>query len=115
MRYILKTSAKDTDDLFIGFDRDPNRRQRELTNNNNIKRKRHLRIMLKDILGSTEKQEKVTYGSVYKLTLTRISDNAVLNKDNAINNDEIKIIAIEWYVPHYTPSITQQAIFSKQF
>ena len=31
-----------------------------------------------------------------------------MNKDNAINNAKIKIIAIEWHVPHYTPSLEQQ-------
>ena len=46
--------------------------------------------------------------------MTRNSDNAVLNKDNAINVGKIKINAIEWYVPHYTPSIQQQAKLSKQ-
>ena len=50
----------------------------------------------------------------YKLTLTRNTDNSVLNKDNAINNAKNKINTIEWYVPHYTPSITQQAIISEQ-
>ena len=37
-----------------------------------------------------------------------------MNKDNAINNAKIEIIAIEWYVPHHTPSISNQAILSKQ-
>ena len=37
-----------------------------------------------------------------------------MNKDNAINNGRIKINAIEWYVPHYTPSMQQQIILSKQ-
>ena len=46
--------------------------------------------------------------------MTRNTDNAVLNKGNAINNAKIKIIAIEWYVPHYTPSMQQQAIICKQ-
>ena len=50
----------------------------------------------------------------YKLTLTRNNDNVVLNKGNAINIGKIKINAIEWYVPHYTPSIQQQSILSKQ-
>ena len=35
-------------------------------------------------------------------------------KDNTINNAKIKINAIEWYVPHYTPSISDHAILSKQ-
>ena len=46
--------------------------------------------------------------------MTRNSDNAVPNKGNGINNAKIKINAIEWYVPHYTPSMQQQSIFSKQ-
>ena len=50
----------------------------------------------------------------YKLTLTRNSDNAVLNKGNAISNGKNKINAIECYVPHYTPSMQQQSILSKQ-
>ena len=50
----------------------------------------------------------------YKLTLSRNNDNVVLNKGNAINIGKIKINAIEWYVPHYTPSIQQQSILSKQ-
>ena len=33
LMYKLITSARNTDDLSIGFDRDPDRRQRELTNN----------------------------------------------------------------------------------
>ena len=46
--------------------------------------------------------------------MTRNTDNAVLNKANGINNGKIKINAIEWYVPHYTPSMQQQSILSKQ-
>ena len=42
--YKLITSARGSDDLSIGFDRDRGRRQRELTNNKNIKGKYHVRI-----------------------------------------------------------------------
>ena len=112
--YKLLSSSKGCDDLSIGFDRDRNRRKRELTNNKNIKGKYHLRIYLKDIFGFAEYQEKGTYGLGYKLTLTRNSDNAVLNKDNAVNNAKIKINALEWYVPHYISSIDQQTILFKQ-
>ena len=44
----------------------------------------------------------------------RNSDNSVLNKDNATITGKTKITSIEWYVPHYTPSIPQQAILSEQ-
>ena len=114
LMYKLLTSSKGSDDLSICFDRDRNRRQRELTNNKSQKGKYHVRIYLKDVFGFAEYQEKATYGLGYKLTLTRNTDNTVLNKGNAINNGRIKINAIEWYVPHYTPSMQQQAILSKQ-
>ena len=39
--------------------------------------------------------------------MTRNTDNAVLNKDGATNNAKIKINAMEWYVPHYTPSLEE--------
>ena len=35
LMFILKTNARGSDDLPIGFDRDRNRKQRELTNNKN--------------------------------------------------------------------------------
>ena len=37
-----------------------------------------------------------------------------MNKGNTFNNGKIKIKAIEWYVPHYIPSMQQQSILSKQ-
>ena len=114
LMYKLITSSKGSDDSSIGFDRDRGRRQRELTNNKTQKGKYHVRIYLKDVFGFVEYQEKATYGLGYKLTLTIDTDNAVLNKGNAINIGKIKINAIEWYVPHYTPSTQQQAILSKQ-
>ena len=106
--------SKGSDDLSIGFDRDRGRRQRELTNTKSQKGKYHVRIYLKDVFGFAEYQEKATYGLGYKLSLTRKTDNAVLNKANAINNGKVQINAIEWYVPQYTPSMQQQAILSKQ-
>ena len=114
LMYKLLTSSKGSDDLSIGFDRDLNRRQRGLTNNKSQKGKFHVRIYLKDIFGFAEYQEKATYGLGYKLTFTRNTDNAVLKKANATNNAKIKTNAIEWYVPHYTPSMQQQSILSKQ-
>ena len=114
LMYKLLTSSRGSDDLSIAFDRDRKRRQRELTNNKTQKGKFHVRIYLKDVFGFAEYQEKAIFGLGYKLTLTGNSDNAVLNKGNAINNGKNKIIAIEWYVPHFTPSMQQQSILSKQ-
>ena len=114
LMYKLIISSRGSDALSIGFYRDRNRRQRELTNDKTQKRKYHIRIYLKDVFGFAQYQEKATYGLGYKSTLTRSIDNAVLNKGNAINNGKIKINAIEWYIPLYIPSIQQQSIISKQ-
>ena len=110
LMYKLLTSSKGSDDLSIGFDRDRNRRQRELSNDKSQKGNYHFGIYLKDVFGFAEYQDKGTFGLGYKLILTRNSDNAVLNKGNAINNGKSKINAIEWYVPHYTPSMQQESI-----
>ena len=111
--YKLLTSSKGSDDLSIGFHRDRGRRKDELAKEVNVKGEKHVRIYLKDIFGFAEHQEKGTYGLGYKLTLTRNTDNGALNKDNAVNNAKIKINAVEWYAPHYTPSIDQQTYLFK--
>ena len=70
--------------------------------------------MLKHIFGFPQSQEKVTYGVGYKLTLTRNTDNAVLNKGNARNDAKIIFNSIDWYVPTYTPSLSQKNILLNQ-
>ena len=107
LMYKLLSSSRDTDDLSIGFDRSRDKRKRELLNNKNQKGKFHLRIYLKDVFGFVEYQEVETFGLSYQLTLTRNNDNAVLNKNDATNNPKNKINGIEWYVPHYIPSIDE--------
>ena len=105
--YKLLSSSEDGDDLSIGFDRSRDRRKRELNNNKTQKGEYHLRIYLKDVFGFTEHQQVGTFGLGYNLTLTRNTDNAILNKDNATNNAKIVINSIEWYVPHYVPSLEE--------
>ena len=112
--YKLITSSKNSDDLCFGFDRSRARRQYEFTNNKIVKGKHHLRIMLKDIFGFAEHQQKATFGLGYKLTLTRNKDEAVIDKVAATAEARIKIDHIHWYVPHYTPSMPQQGIMSEQ-
>ena len=85
-----------------------------MTNNKTVKGNYHLRVMLKDVFGVAEHQEKATYGLGYKLTLTRNKDEAVIDKVAGIAEARIKIEHIHWYVPHYIPSMQQQAIVSKQ-
>ena len=114
LMYKLKTSSKDSNDLSIGFDHTRNRRRDELALNKNIKGKYHVKIMLKDVFGFADHQEKATYGLGYKLTLTRSKDDAVIDKAGGIADARIRIDHIHWYVPHYTPSIQQQSTLFKQ-
>ena len=114
LMYKLITSSKDSNDLSIGFDYSRNRRKDELALDKNIKGKYHVKIMLKDVFGFAEHQEKATYGLGYKLTLTRNKDDAVIDKAGGIADARIRIDHIHWYVPHYTPSIQQQSNLSKQ-
>ena len=107
LMYKLLSSSRDSDDLANGFDRSRDRRKRELLNNKTQKGKFHLRIYLKDVFGFAEYQEVGTFGLSYRLTLTRNTDNTVLKKDNATNNAQIKTNVIEWYVPHYVPSLEE--------
>ena len=114
LMYKLITSSKGSDDLSIGFDRSRNKRRDELDLNKNIEGKYHLKILLKDVFGFAQCQEKATYVLGYKLTLTRNKYEVVIDKANGIADARIKIDQIHWYVPHYTPSMTQQSILSEQ-
>ena len=107
LMYKLLSSSKVSDDLSIGFDRNRRRRKNELSNNKSIKGKYHIRIYLKDIFGFAEHQKKGTYCLGFKLTLTRNTDNTVLNKDNAVANGRVKINSLDWYVPHYSPNLEE--------
>ena len=114
LKYQLITSVKDSYDLSIGFDCSRDRRQRELTNNKNIKVKYHVRIMPRDIFGFAEHPEEATYGLGYKLTLTGNNDSAVLNKGNTVNDAKIKTNSIEWLNRQDIPSVKQQTILMNQ-
>ena len=114
LMYKLKTSSKNSDDLSMSFHHSRAKRQDGMTDNKRVKGKYHVRVMLKDVFGFAEHQEKATYGLGYKLTLTRNKDEAVIDKVAGIAEARIKIDHIPWYVPHYTPSMSQQAIMSKQ-
>ena len=96
LMYKLITYKKNGEDLSIGFDRSRARRQDEMTDNKNVKGKYHLRIMLKDVFGFAEHQEKATYGLGYKLTLTRNKDDVDIDKSGGVADARIKIDHIHW-------------------
>ena len=105
LMYELLTSSGESGYQSIGFDRSRDRRKRELTKNKNIKGKFHQRNFLRDIFGFADHQELALYGLSYRLTMKRNTNNAVIYKANAVNNAKVKIIALGWYLPHYSPSI----------
>ena len=111
----LIISAEDTDNLSICFDWDRRRRRDEVTNNDKIREKYHLRIMLKEVFGFAKPQEKATYGLGKELTLTRGIDDANLDKAVGDADARIKTVYIQWCVPHYATSIPQRAIVFEKF
>ena len=60
--YILKTSVRVAYALSIGFNRDCELRQQELTDNKNPKGKNHVRNRFRDFFRFAEHREQVTYG-----------------------------------------------------
>ena len=70
--------------------------------------------MLKDVFGFVECQDKASYGLGYKLTLRKNRDDAVIDKTGGIADARFEIDHIHWYVPHYTPNLSQENIFMNQ-
>ena len=67
LMYKLTTSARDTDELSIGFDRSRDRRKLQLTDNKSQEGKFQLRIFLRVVFGFAEHQEKCIFGLGYRL------------------------------------------------
>ena len=66
--YKIITTATRSDDLLIRLNRDRNTSDKELTKNRNQKGNDLVRIMVKDVVGFAEHQQKATFGLGYKLT-----------------------------------------------
>ena len=116
----LISSSRDSDDLSIGFHRSNGVRERKLTNKKTTKVNYHVRVYLKDVFVFAEHQNNCTYGLGYKSKLHRISDNRVSIHPPQANDatnlalaGRVIIEDLSWYVPHYTPSISNQKILRK--
>ena len=113
----LISSSRDSHNLSIGFHRGNGVREKDLTNFKTTKGNYHVIIYSKDLFRFAEHQDNCTYGLGYKLTLQRNSDNHVLSHpaqaNDAANIDlagRVILDDISWYVPHYTPSISNQKL-----
>ena len=88
-----------------------------MTNTKTTKGNYLVRIFLKDVFGFAEHQNKCTYGVGCKLTLQRNIDINVLSQPAGANDaanlalaGRIIIDDISLYVPHCTPSISNQKL-----
>ena len=88
-----------------------------MTNDKTTKGNFHVKIYLKDFFGFSEHHDNCTYGLVYKLTLQKHSENHVLSHSAQANDAANLVLAgrvfvddIVCYVPHYTPSISNQKL-----
>ena len=85
-----------------------------MTNNKATERNYHVRICVSDIFGCAANQNKCSYGLGYKLALQRKSDKHVSSHRSGTNAEKLasagRVIIEEpsWYVPLYTPSITNR-------
>ena len=86
----------------------------ELPGNKRKKEKNQVKKLPKDVFHNAERQDKATQSSRYRIPLTSNSDAAVLNKTETMGDARIKVDKIHWYVPHYTHSLPQYGILSKQ-
>ena len=112
--YKFLSSSKDSDDLSIGFHRSFEAGERELSENETTKGNYHVRNYWKGLFGFAEHQDTCTFGLGYKLTLQRNSDNQMLRRRAGINAENLALAGrvilndMSWYVPAYTPSISNQ-------
>ena len=88
-----------------------------MTNIKTSKGNYQVRIHLKDIFGFAEHPDNSTYGLGYKLTLQRNSYNHITSNPAQANDPAKGALAgrvimddLSLYVPHYTPSISNQKL-----
>ena len=122
LMYKLLTSSRQTSQLMYGFEENTAIRRQKLTNNKTEKGTFFVRIKLKfcekkklkkDLFGFAD-QEKITYGLGYTLTLKRNSSNDVVFRTEAVNAAKVVVKDINWYIPHYVPSLENQQLVPNQ-
>ena len=69
-----------------------------------------VRNLLSDVFDFAEHQEKGTYDFGYRKLVTKKCNVAALNKAPGVADAENIMSSIDLYVPHYTPSTSQQGI-----
>ena len=72
---------------------------------------------MKDSFGYTAYQGNCTYGLGYKLTLKSSCDNHVFSHPAGVNDaanlalaGRVIIEDLSWYIPHYTPSLSNKKL-----
>ena len=59
-------------------------------------------------------KKKVTWGWVYTLTLKRKYNNDPIIRTAVVDAEKIVIKDIDWYIPHFTPSLENQQFVMDQ-
>ena len=105
LMYKLLTSTQQTSQLMYGFEESKATRRLELTNHKTSKGTFFVKIKLTDVFAD---QEKNTFGLSYTLTLKRNNNNDPIIRANAVDAAKIDTKDIDWYIPHYIPSMENQ-------
>ena len=109
--YKLKSSRRDSGDSSIGFHRNIEVRERELTNNKTTKQNYHVRIYLKDVFGFAEHQGNCSYGLCYKIKLQRNIYNHLLSHRAGAKN--WKKFCCGWKIYYRGCKSVSSALYSK--
>ena len=94
LMYKLITSVREPQDLSTGFDRDPQRRQRELTNNKNKIKVIIILEICSKMSWLCGKPKMANYGFRYQLTITTNSDNSVGSKIMQLTLVKVKVLLL---------------------
>ena len=115
--YKLLSSSRDSGDLSNGFHRSKEARERKLTDIKTTKGIYQVRIFLKYVFGYAEHRDNCINGLGYRLSLQRNGDIHVLSHRAGANDaanlalaGRVIIEDLSWYVPHYTPNISNQKL-----
>ena len=98
------TGSANNDDANAGYNRGFDIRHKHIIIGSTPKGSFSFKIPLKHFLGFCEDYKKILYGMQQRLTLTRINTDNPIHRANAVDEAELYIDKIRWFMPHVIPS-----------
>ena len=98
------TGSANNDNNNAGYNRGFDIRHNHIIKSPTPKGSFSFKIPLKHFLGFCEDYKKILYGMQQRLTLTRINTDNPIHRANAVDEAELHIEKISWFMPHVIPS-----------